>query len=119
MWLDRTWWGHIKAKIEVVKDLRYRGAHLTPRSSVTSTTVDKRWETTMQQLWKLRFCPAIVEAKAEAILAKVYAAAFYDIEAAEVRVAKIAKSHCSHHRCVQVQERQSQCGLVLLSVSWG
>ena len=42
----------------------------------------------MQQLRKLRFCSAAVEAKA--ILAKVYAAAFYFIEAAEVPVAKIA-----------------------------
>ena len=37
----------------------------------------------MQQLRKLRYCLATVEAKAKAILSKVYAAAFYGIEAAE------------------------------------
>ena len=43
----------------------------------------------MKQLRKLRYCPATVEAKAKAIMAKVYAAAFYGIEAAEVLVPKI------------------------------
>ena len=81
---------HIKAKIEVVKVFRYLRAHPTTKNAVASSTIDKRWDKAMQQLRKLRYCPASVEAKAKAILAKVYAAAFYGIEAAEAPVAKIA-----------------------------
>ena len=90
VWLNRTWWEHIKARIEVVKDVSDIGARLATGNSATSSTIDKRREQAMQQLRGLRFCPAIVEAKAKAILAKVYAPAFYGIEAAEVPVAKIA-----------------------------
>ena len=44
----------------------------------------------MQQLRRLRYCPATVEAKVKAIQAKIYAAAMYGIEAAEVPPAKVA-----------------------------
>ena len=71
LWLDRTLWEHIQAKIEVVKDFRYLGAHLTTKNAATSPTIEKRWDKAMQQLKKLRYCPATVEAKAKAILVKV------------------------------------------------
>ena len=45
----------------------------------------------MQQLRRLRYCPATVEAKAKAIQAKVHAGAMYGIEAVEVPPAKVAK----------------------------
>ena len=73
----------IYAHIEVVKDFRYLGAHLTTGSKVTSPTIDTRWDKAIQQLRRLRYCPATVEAKAKAILAKA-------VEAAEVSVARIA-----------------------------
>ena len=41
VWLDRTWWGHTKAKVEDVKDFRYPGARPTSGSSVSSSTIDK------------------------------------------------------------------------------
>ena len=44
----------------------------------------------MQQLRRLRYCPATVEAKVKAIQAKIYVAAMYGIEAAEVPPAKVA-----------------------------
>ena len=45
----------------------------------------------MQQLRKLKYCPATVEAKAKAIATKTFAAAFYGIEAAEIATAKVAQ----------------------------
>ena len=53
--------------------------------------MEKRWTNTCQQLKKLRFTQASVEMKVRAIQTKVYAAAFYGIEAAEVAPAKVAK----------------------------
>ena len=80
-WLNRTWWNDIGSKIEVVKDSRYLGAHLTTGPTAISPTINKRWGQAIQQLRKLKFCPAAVEAKAKGILVKVYAVAFYGIEA--------------------------------------
>ena len=51
-WLDQTWWEHIKANIEVVKDFKYLGAHLTSISATTSPTINKRWDKAMQQFRK-------------------------------------------------------------------
>ena len=90
-WLERTTWSYIKAKVEVISDFRYLGAHVTTRQTPTSATLDERWEKAAAQLKKLRFCPATVEAKAGIILAKTYAAAFYGIEAARMTPVKIAK----------------------------
>ena len=89
---NRTWWKHIDAKIEVVKDFRYLRAHLTTKSTASSPTITKRWGEAMQPLKKLKFRPATVEAKAKAkaILVKVYAAAFYGIDAADPPAARIA-----------------------------
>ena len=47
-WLKETTWGHIHAKIDVVSDFRYLGAHLTTRLSPTSSTMDARWETGLE-----------------------------------------------------------------------
>ena len=64
IWLGDTKRKDIDAKIEVVKDFRYLGAHLTTRQTITSSTLEKRWEQATLQLRRLRYCPAIVEAKA-------------------------------------------------------
>ena len=45
-------------------------------SKVRSPTIDTRWDKVIQQLRRLRYCPATVEAKVKAILAKVYVVAF-------------------------------------------
>lgn len=91
MWLNRTWLSNIGLNIEVVKDVRYLGAHLTPGSTANSPTINKRWGKAIQQLRKLKFCPATVEANAKAVLVKVYAVAFYGIDAAEIRTSRIAQ----------------------------
>ena len=89
-WLEQTWWEGIQAKIQVVQDFRYLGAHLTVGSHCNSATQDERWQKACSQLKKLRFVPATTEAKVRAIHAKVYVSAMYGIEAAAVTPAKIA-----------------------------
>ena len=88
-WLRKTWWVKIEQQIEVVKDFRYLGAHLSSGATVKSPTLCKRWDKAIQQLRRLKHCPASVEAKAKAIAAKTYASAFYGIEAASIAIAKI------------------------------
>ena len=90
-WLKETIWDHLHAKIEVVSDFRYLGAHLTTRLSPTSSTMEARWEKALNQLKRLRYVPATAEAKVGIIIAKTYVAAFYGIEAARVQPARIAK----------------------------
>ena len=90
-WLKNTLWKHIDSGIEVIQDFRYLGAHLTSAKATCSSTLDKRWGKTTQQLRKLRYCPATAEAKAKVILAKVYAAAMYGVEAAQASPQKMAK----------------------------
>ena len=70
-WLKKMTWDHIGAKIMMVADLRYLGAHLTTRLNPTSTTPDARFEKAITQLKKLRYVPAAVEAKVGIILAKM------------------------------------------------
>ena len=41
-WLKNTWWEHISAKTDVVKDFRYLGAHLTSGTTTRSPTICKR-----------------------------------------------------------------------------
>ena len=89
-WFEQTWWEGIQAKIQVVQDFRYRGAHLTAGSSCNSSTMEKRWQKAHRQVKKLRFVPATPEAKVKARHAKIYASAMYGIEAAAVTPAKIA-----------------------------
>ena len=89
-WLADTWWEGIRAKIEVVKDFRYLGAHLTSGRTCASSTLHKRWEKAYVQLKKLRYIPASTAAKLAAIRTKIYAAAMYGVEAAEIAPAKIA-----------------------------
>jgi len=90
-WLADTWWEGINDKIAVVKDFRYLGAHITTARSCVSSTLDKRWEEAMVQLKRLKFAPATIDAKCMAIKAKIYAAAMYGVEAAEVSPQKVAK----------------------------
>ena len=87
---NETMWKHIDSSIHVITDFRYLGAHLTTRHATNSSTIDKRWEKAKQQLRKLRFCPAKAEAKAKAILSKIYAGAMYGVEAAGATPMKIA-----------------------------
>ena len=91
IWLRETTWDALGTKIELVTDFRYLGAHLTSRQTPTSSTLEARWEQTMVQLKRLKFCPATVEAKTGIILAKTYAGALYGVEAARVTPAKVAK----------------------------
>ena len=90
-WLSQTTWEYIGATIEVVTDLRYLGAHLTTRQEPSSATLEARWVKGLNQLKRLRFCPAAVEAKVAIILAKTYAATLYGVEAARVQPQKIAQ----------------------------
>ena len=90
-WLQATTWDHIEAKIDVVTDFRYLGAHLTTRQSPTSSTMEARWDKALNQLKRLRYVPATAEAKVGIIIAKTYAAALYGIEAARVQPVKIAR----------------------------
>ena len=89
-WLKETMWEHIDSSIHVISDFRYLGAHPTTRQATNSCTMDKRWEKAKQQLRKFRFCPAKAEAKAKVILSKIYAGAFYGVEAAGASPAKVA-----------------------------
>ena len=90
-WLEETWWEGIQAHIEVVRDFRYLGAHLTTAANCKSSTMDKRWDKAIQDLKKLRYIPADIQAKVGIIHAKIYAAALYGVEAAEATPAKVAK----------------------------
>ena len=56
-----------------------------------SGTLEARWQKAIAQLKKLRYVPATIQAKAGIIHAKVFAAAFYGIEAASMTPAKTAK----------------------------
>ena len=53
--------------------------------------MEARWQKATAQLKKLKYVPASVQAKANIIHAKVFAAAFYGIEAASMPPAKMAK----------------------------
>ena len=94
-WLSEMEWKHIKQRIQVETDFRYLGANITTKASMASATLDQRFEKASSQLKRLRFCPAGVEAKVSAILAKIYAGALYGIEAAQVTPAKFAKLSAS------------------------
>ena len=90
-WLRKTIWKHIGTTIEVTSDFRYLGAHITTRQTPTRATAEARWEKAIVQLKRLRSCLATVQAKIGVILAKIYASAFYGIEAARVSPQKVAK----------------------------
>ena len=91
VWLQDTWWSGINSKIEVVDDFRYLGAHLTTKADCVSNTLEKRWTKAQTQLKKLRYAQVGHEMKIRVIESKVFAAAMYGIEAAEVSVNKVAK----------------------------
>ena len=73
----------------MVNDFRYLGAHLSARASLKSTTLTKRVQQAMQQLKRLRTCPATPTAKARAIITKIYAGALYGIEASSITTAEL------------------------------
>ena len=90
-WLKHTLWSKIGQGIEVtvVNDFRYLGAHLSARASLKSTTLTKRVQQALQQLKRLRTCPATPTAKARAIITKIYAVALYGIEASSITTAEL------------------------------
>ena len=90
-WLAKTWWHHIDDTIEVVKDFRYLGAHLTAKTGCKSNTLEQRWEKAVHQLQRMKHIPATVEAKVRAIHTKVYAGGLYGIEASQLPISKVAK----------------------------
>ena len=57
----------------------------TPSEVPPSETAENK----TKQLRKLKYTPATIKAKAKAIVAKVYAVAFYGIEAAKVATSKV------------------------------
>ena len=75
----------------MAKDFRYLGAHLTTRQTITSSTLEARWDKAMQQPKRLPYCPATVEANSKIILAKTYVAATYAVEAAHVQPVRVAR----------------------------
>ena len=94
-WLNDVEWTHVKQNIKVETDFRYLGANISTKNNLASATIDERFEKARSQLKRLRFCPIGVEAKVNAILAKVYAGALYGIEAAQVTPIKYAKLSAS------------------------
>ena len=88
-WLERTLWPMIGQGIEVVNDFRYLGSHLSARASLKSSTLTKRLRQALQQLRRLRTCPATLTAKARAIITKIYAGALYGIEASSITTAEL------------------------------
>ena len=90
-WLHNTWWPHIQSHIEVIKDFRYLGAHLSAGSGRTSRTLKQRWEKAFIQLRRLKYVPVASMAKVRAITVKIYAAAFYGIEASGITDRDIAQ----------------------------
>ena len=42
-WLSQTTWDEIGEKIEVVRDFRYLGAHITDGDSIRRSTLENRW----------------------------------------------------------------------------
>ena len=90
-WIGETKWQNVEWPIEIVSDLRYLGAHLTTKANTNSATLNDRIDKAMIQLKKLRYCPAGTQAKIRVINGKVYAGAFYGVEAAKIVPAKLAR----------------------------
>ena len=90
-WLEEIVWGKAGGTIKVIADLRYLGAHITTRNSVSSPTLEERFDKALMQLKRLSHCSAGNEAKIKAILGKVYVGALYGAEAARLAPAKVAK----------------------------
>lgn len=88
-WLEQTLWSNIGQGIEVIQDFRYLGGHLSASTSLTSSTLTKRIQQALYQLRRLRTCPATPIAKARAIISKVYAGAFYGIEASSISTGEL------------------------------
>jgi hypothetical protein len=90
-WLHETWWPHIDSHIDVVNDFRYLGAHLSAGSGRTSRTLKQRWAQAIIQLRRLKHCPSDAISKTRAITAKIYAAAFYGVEASGINDREVAQ----------------------------
>jgi len=90
-WLQLTRWPIIDEGIKVVNNFRYLGAHLNARASLRSPTLTKRIDKALLQLRRLQYVPATAEAKARAIVAKIYAGALYGVEAAAISTHELNK----------------------------
>ena len=73
----------------MVNDFRYLGGHLSARASLKSSTLTKMVQQALQQLKRLRTCPATPIAKARAIISKIYAGALYGIEASSITTGEL------------------------------
>lgn len=62
-WLDRTWWEHINANNDLVKDFRYLGARLAMTNVATRPTIDKEWDKAATQ--EARILPSDSGSKGE------------------------------------------------------
>ena len=83
-WLAGTWWKKIQSNIEVVKDMRYLGGHLSTTAKLSRATIEARCEAGLMQLTKLRHVNAASGDKVKAILTKVYAGIMYGIEGSDI-----------------------------------
>ena len=87
--LEQIFWSKIGQGIEVVNDFRYLGGHLSTIANLKTSTLTKRVQQALQQLKRLRTRPATPIAKARAIIYKIYAGAFYGIEASSITTAEL------------------------------
>ena len=90
-WLSETWWKKINSSIEVVKDLRYLGGHLSTTTKMSRRTIEARCEAGLNQLARLKYVPAEDDDKAKAILNQVYAGMLYGVEGSDITESMTAK----------------------------
>ena len=62
---------------------------MSARASLKSSTLTKRVQQAFRQLKRLKTCPATPIAKARAIISKIYAGAFYGIEASSISTGEL------------------------------
>lgn len=84
VWLAETWWEHIQAAIQVVKDFRYLGVHLATQWCRVYTTLAARGSKAIEQLGKLQYISATAHSKAKTIRTQIYPGAFHGVESNDV-----------------------------------
>ena len=90
-WLSETWWKKISSSIEVVKDLRYLGGHLSTTIKMSRGTIEARCETGLNQLARLKYVPAEDDDKANVILTRIYAGMSHGVEGTDITESTTAK----------------------------
>ena len=81
-WLVETWWPHIGTTIEVIRDIRYFGSHLSAAHNSKSSTLEARWQKAIAQLRRSMYMPATIDARAKV-----------------TQATKIRGSHVRHRGC--------------------